>query len=87
MKRIAATDARKNWFRLLDEVVDGEVVLIERNGAKLILRLEEPAEPLNQAPDYSGLIRVPDIDDADRWSWEWEDSPEGLRPRSNRTGK
>jgi len=87
MKRITATDARKNWFRLLDEVADGEVVLIERAGAKLILKLEETAKPVVQAPDYAGLIRVPDVDEADQWSWEWEGSPEGLRPRSTRAGK
>lgn len=87
MKRITPTEARKNWFRLLDEVVEGEVVLIERDGAKLILKLEEPVAPLAKAPDYNGLIRVPDVDEADQWSWEWEGSPEGIRPRSVRTGK
>jgi antitoxin (DNA-binding transcriptional repressor) of toxin-antitoxin stability system len=84
MKRITATDARKNWFRLLDEVVEGEVVLIERDGAKLVLKLVEQAEPVTQAPDYRGLIRVPDIDEADQWGWEWEGSPEGLQPRAKK---
>ena len=84
MKRVTATDARKNWFRLLDEVVEGEVVLIERDGAKLVLKLVEQVEPVTQAPDYRGLIRVPDIDDADQWGWEWEGSPEGLQPRAKK---
>ena len=84
MKRITATDARKNWFRLLDAVVEGEVVLIERDGAKLVLKLVEQAEPVTQAPDYRGLIRVPDIDEADQWGWEWEGSPEGLQPRAKK---
>jgi antitoxin (DNA-binding transcriptional repressor) of toxin-antitoxin stability system len=84
MKRVTATEARKNWFRLLDEVAEGEVVLIEREGARLVLQLAEQGEPLAKAPDYRGLIRVPDADEADQWGWEWDGSPEGLRPR--RTG-
>ena len=81
MKRVTATEARKNWFRLLDEVVEGEVVLIERDGARLRLALAEPAEPSEKIPDYQGLISVSDIESADQWGWEWDGSPEGLRPR------
>jgi antitoxin (DNA-binding transcriptional repressor) of toxin-antitoxin stability system len=81
---MTATDARKNWFRLLDEVADGEVVLIERDGAKLVLKLAEQAKPTTEAPDYRGLIRVPDADEADRWGWEWKDAPESLQPRIHR---
>ncbi|HEX9945802.1 MAG TPA: hypothetical protein VGG03_27665 [Thermoanaerobaculia bacterium] len=79
MKRVTATEARKNWFRLLDEVAEGEVVLIEREGARLVLKLAEQEEP--KVPDYEGLIRVPDIDELDQWGWEWDGSPEGLRSR------
>lgn len=67
MKRVTATEARKNWFRLLDEVAAGEVVLIERGGARLRLALAEPAEPSAKIPDYRGLIRVPDADSVDQW--------------------
>jgi hypothetical protein len=81
MKRVTATEARKNWFRLLDEVVEGEAVLIERDGARLRLSLAEPAEPSARIPDYRGLIQVPDADSADQGGWEWDGSPEGLRPR------
>jgi hypothetical protein len=79
MKRMTATEVRKNWFRLLDEVVEGEVVLIERDGARLVLRMADEGEA--SIPDYRGLIRVPDAEEADRWGWEWDGSPEGLKPR------
>jgi hypothetical protein len=45
--------------------------------------LAEPAEPSKKIPDYRGLIRVPDADSADQWGWEWDGSPEGLRPRQS----
>jgi len=81
MKRVTATEARKNWFRLLDEVAEGEVVLIEREGARLLLKLAEGGEPAVKVPDYRGLISASDIDDADKWGWEWDGSSERLWPR------
>ena len=84
VKSVTATEARKNWFRLLDEVAEGEVVLIEREGARLLLKRAEQGEPSAKIPDYRGLICVPDLDEADQWGWEWDGSPEGLQPR--RTG-
>jgi hypothetical protein len=85
MKRMTATEARKNWFRLLDEVVEGEVVLIEREGARVMLKLVEQGESRAEIPDYRGLIEVPDPDELDQWGWEWDGSPEGLRPRRTET--
>ena len=38
MKRVTASDARKNWFRLLDEVAAGTVVRIERRGTTILLQ-------------------------------------------------
>jgi antitoxin (DNA-binding transcriptional repressor) of toxin-antitoxin stability system len=81
MKRVSATEARKNWFRLLDEVVEGETILIEREGARLILQLAETHDREERAPDYQGLIRARDVDTADRWGWEWNGSPDGLVPK------
>lgn len=49
--------------------------------ARLRLALAEPAEPSAKIPDYRGLIDVPDAASADQWGWEWDGSPEGLRPR------
>jgi len=36
-------------------------------------------------PDYRGLIRVPKADEIAEWGWEWDGSPEGLRPRRAQT--
>lgn len=83
MKRVTATEARKNWFRLLDEVAEGEVVLIEREGARLVLKLAEREEA--KIPDYEALISGPAIDELDQWGWEWDGSPEGLRSRRTET--
>jgi hypothetical protein len=84
VKSVTATEARKSWFRLLDEVAAGEVVLIERKGVRLLLKRAEQGEPSAKIPDYRGLIRVSDANEADQWGWEWDGSPEGLQPR--RTG-
>jgi antitoxin (DNA-binding transcriptional repressor) of toxin-antitoxin stability system len=81
VKRVTATEARKNWFRLLDEVVEGEVVLIERDGARLVLKLVDQGEAAERVPDYRALIRIKDVDEADEWGWEWDGSSEGLHPR------
>lgn len=74
MKNVTPSQARKNWFRLLDEAAEGEEIVIERNGHRLVLRREEA--PAAAVPSYRGLITAPLADRADTWSWEW--SPEGL---------
>lgn len=73
MKRVTATDARKNWFRLLDEVAAGEVVVIERKGRRLVLRRDDERddEAVGVGSDYSELIDVPDVHEADEWGWRW----------------
>jgi len=71
MKTVSATDARKDWFRLLDEVATGEVIVIERNGRQIELRRREQVSALAEPPDYSDVLHVPDLDHADRWSWQW----------------
>ena len=63
------TEARKNWFTLLDEAAKGEVIAIQRNDKKLILRLEKSKKAI---PDYKKSINCPDADDADLWGWEWK---------------
>lgn len=73
MKRVTPTQARRHWFRLLDEVAAGEVVLIERKGQRIVLRREEGLRP-GAAPsceDYSRLLTVPELDRAETWGWEW----------------
>lgn len=74
MKKLTASEAKKNWFEVLDEVVAGEVVVLERKGQRLVLRREdkEVTKAKQQFPDYTGLLRAPDADQADRWSWDWQ---------------
>jgi|GEM_PF-760983 len=74
MKVVTPSQARKNWFRLLDEAAAGEQILIERNGHRLVLRREEA--PAAKVPSYQGLIAAAESDRADAWSWDW--TPDGL---------
>jgi len=76
MKRVTASDARKNWFRLLDEAAAGAVISIERGGRTILLQRAPAQRGRETPPDYSGLISAPEAADADRWSWEWP-GPEG----------
>ncbi len=76
VKHVTASEARRNWFRLLDEVAQGEVVALERHGKRIVLRSEDEEATPSEAPDYRALLQVPDADAVDRWSWEWA-GPEG----------
>ena len=83
VKRVTASEARRSWFRLLDEIVAGEVVVVERNGARVVLRREEAlSEGTETIPDYGGLLIAPQADRADEWGWEW-DEESGLVPRDH----
>ena len=79
MIRTTASEARKNWFRLLDEVVAGGEVAIERNGRWVVLRLlADEGQVRERGPDYGDLLWG-DGDRADEWGWTW--GPEGLEPK------
>ena len=80
MKRVTASEARRNWFRLLDEAAAGEVVVIERGGRRILLQRDPREGAADEAPDYGDLIRAPDAAHADRWTWEWSESEPDLRP-------
>jgi antitoxin (DNA-binding transcriptional repressor) of toxin-antitoxin stability system len=80
MKRVTASDARRNWFRLLDEVAAGAVVSIERGGRTLVLQRAPAAEGRGDIPDYSRLIRATDAEKADSWSWDWQEPGGDLEP-------
>jgi hypothetical protein len=69
MKYVTASEARKNWFQLLDEAANGEIIAIQRDDKKLILKVEK-TKP--RTPNYKGLIHFEDADDADTWSWQWK---------------
>ena len=80
MKRVTASDARRDWFRLLDEVAAGAVVSIDRGGRTILLQRAPHPKGRESVPDYTRLIRAHRAECADRWSWEW--GPEGdLQPR------
>ena len=69
MKYVTASEARKNWFQLLDEAVKGEIIAIQRDDKRLILKA---AKVKGRIPNYSGLIHFEGADDADTWSWQWK---------------
>ena len=81
MKRVTASEARKNWFRLLDEVAQGAVVCIERGGRRILLRREPEEDEAKDLPDYSPLLCVPHVEEADQWDWAWSAEDGNLEPQ------
>jgi hypothetical protein len=73
MKHVKASEARKHWFRLLDDALRGEVIAVERKGQRIVLRREELSDTRTAKGSrrYKKLLRVPRADEADQWSWEW----------------
>lgn len=87
VKHVTASEARRNWFRLLDEIAQGEVVVLERNGRRIVLRSEEDDAVAAAIPDYRQLLQVSDAENADRWSWDWPGPEQDLVPTiSDRDG-
>ncbi len=84
MKRVTASEARRNWFQLLDEVAQGERVVIERRGRRIVVLCEDLTEtgPSEATPDYSELLQVPNADEADLWSWSWSEGGLELQDKS-----
>lgn len=82
MKHVRPSEARRRWFELLDDVIAGEEVVIERKGHRIVMRAEDggPVDPA-AIPDYSRVFRG-DVQDADLWTWDWTE--EGLVPRKQR---
>jgi antitoxin (DNA-binding transcriptional repressor) of toxin-antitoxin stability system len=83
MKKISASEAQKHLFRILDDAAQGEVIVLERKGRRLVLHREEldkPGTAVKEA-DYRRLLRAPDADKADQWSWEWRGPRGRLIPR------
>ena len=84
MKRVTASEARRLWFRLLDEVLDGEVVVIARRGRRIVIRREDPAHATRQKhPDYSRILRIREPDAADTWRWEWRGPEQDITLRED----
>ena len=87
MKQVKASEARKHWFRLLDDALRGEVIAVERRGQRIVLRREDlnDTRKAKNSTQYKKLLRVPRADEADQWSWEWRPGGGvGLRRRSAR---
>lgn len=80
MKRVTASEARRQWFRILDEVAAGETVVIERGGRRIVLRREEAPDDEAGIPDYSELLQAPHADCAHEWSWRWPGEEGELEP-------
>jgi hypothetical protein len=81
MKYVTASEARKKWFQLLDEAVNGEIIAIQRDDKRLILKADKRKARI---PNYSGLIHFPDADGVDTWSWRWK-GPGRLVSKRKRT--
>jgi len=73
MKHVKASEARKHWFRLLDDALRGEVIAVERKGQRVVLRREELSDTKKSkdSGQYKKLLRVPRAEEIDQWSWEW----------------
>ncbi|HEX2166724.1 MAG TPA: type II toxin-antitoxin system prevent-host-death family antitoxin [Longimicrobiales bacterium] len=72
MKRVTASEARRLWFRILDEVLEGEVVVITRRGGRIVIRRDDSTSAKGRThPDYSGILHIREPDSADSWRWEW----------------
>lgn len=55
VKRVTAHEARENLFQLLDEVVGGEVVIIDKDGTPLTLQRQE-ASLVENVPEASSAV-------------------------------
>ena len=71
MRRVTASEARRNWFRILDEVAAGATVVIERAGRRILIQREEPSKVGQSTPDYGSMICAPSVGEAHRWGWSW----------------
>lgn len=80
MRRVTASDARKNWFRILDDVAAGDVVVVERGDRRILIQREETTVTDEPVPDYTGLLSAPESGRAERWGWEWSQSGGDLQP-------
>jgi len=73
MKHFCATNARYNFFKIIDTAASGEPVIIERNGISLELRKLSPRKKASKKISYKGLIKG-GLDNADCWSWKFDKS-------------
>ncbi len=77
MKHYSATEARKNFFSLLDDALDGNKVYIEREGQ--VLELTPKKKKVKKLSYKKFFLSSPTVDDADTWGWGWTPD-KGLTP-------
>ncbi|MBX7147481.1 type II toxin-antitoxin system Phd/YefM family antitoxin [bacterium] len=70
MKHYSATEARKNFFSLLDDALEGNKVYIEREGH--VLELLPKKKKTKKLSYKKFFLSSPSVDDADTWGWEWK---------------
>lgn len=70
MTSINATEARQEFFRLLDAVENGETVIVERKGTRFRLSLIEAEPETGPAPPVQ--ITDPDVLSGN-WTWVGDD--------------
>jgi hypothetical protein len=79
MTQIKASEARQEFFRLLDAAEKGEAVIVERKGTRFRLTLVPP-EAI-ETPTSPVLVEDPEVLSG---NWTWVGDPEGqlqFRPR------
>ena len=83
MVRFSATEARKELFRLLDSVEEGEEVVVERKGVRFRLVLDRSGRG-QQKPPKRLEVTDPDIL-AGQWTWAaGRDGQLQFQPRSRK---
>jgi hypothetical protein len=70
---------------VLDEVLAGETIAIERKGQRVVLRLEEEVTGMEKEalPDYGAMLYAPDLETADAWGWDWNPDTGDAEPGDN----
>lgn len=76
MKSYTSTEARRQFFKILDRALSGEPVYVERNGIPIRL-VPERKRPRPVRVNYKDSIHS-NLDNADQWSWDWSPQ-EGLK--------
>lgn len=72
MTRMTATEARRQLFKLLDEVEKGEEVVLERGGVRFRLTMDQKRKTAVETPESPLIVKDPDFLDRD-WTWKTDD--------------
>lgn len=76
MKRYTMSSARQQLAQVLDEVEQGEAVVLERRGVRFRLVVEKTKKPETKLPRPFVTLLDPNLLE-DGWTWEWTNP--GLR--------